>query len=148
MSNKIRRLLHINLFDKITMKEDVLDIQLKKGPMLYSSHRKKQANRDNLRYRRKSIIIVRAIWLSLPRGNQTGLKPINLAIRSHIHCINPTTIIGRLSRRKSDKVSCAIGVKNIYFLSHCLFPARMRESLTIAFRGGDRRQGGNKDKVR
>ena len=53
----------------------------------------------------------------------------------------------RLARRKSDKLPCAIGVKIINFLSHYLFLTRMRESLTNAFRGTDRKKGENKGKV-
>ena len=115
------------------MKEDILDIQLKKGPWTYS-HREKQANRGNLGHWRKGIIIVQAILLSIPLGNQTGLKPIDLVIRSYLHCINPTTTNKRLARRKSDKLPCAIGGKSIHFLNHCQFPAQMRESLTSACR--------------
>ena len=128
------------------MKEGIFDIQLKNGSRVLSSHRKKQANRGNLGHWRKSIIIVRTILLSVPLGNQMGLKPINLA-RSHLHSINRTTANMRLARRKSDKLSCAIGVKSIHFLSHCMFPARMRKSLASAFKDRDRRQGGNKGKV-
>ena len=143
--HKIMRLLHIYLLGKISMKERILDSQLKNGPRAHSNHREKQAKRGNLGHQRKCIIIVRAILLSIPFGNQIGLK--HLAIRSHLHYINPTTTNRILARRKSGKLSCAIGVKSTRFLSHCLFPTRVRESITSAFRGRDKKQGGNKGKV-
>ena len=54
----------------------------------------------------------------------------------------------RLARRKSDKLPCAIGEKIIHFLSRCLFPARMKESLTSAFRGKDRKKRWKQRQIR
>ena len=76
-----------------------------------------------------------------------GAKIFSIKFLMRLHAIYPMTTNGRLARRKSDKLPYVIGVKSIHFLSHCLFLARMRESLSSAFRGRDKRQGGNKSKV-
>ena len=39
MSNKSRRLLHIDFFFKVTTEEGILDVKLMKRPMSHSSHR-------------------------------------------------------------------------------------------------------------
>ena len=56
LSNKSRRLLHIDLFFEITMEEgildvqlmSILDVQLMKWPMPHSSHRQKETNNPSL----------------------------------------------------------------------------------------------------
>ena len=51
------------------MEKCILDVQLIQGPRSHNNHREKKANRSHLGNRRKSVIVVEAIYLSIPLGN-------------------------------------------------------------------------------
>ena len=67
MSNKSRRLLHMDFFFKVTMEEGILDVQLMK-PMPYSNHRQKETNRSQLGSRGENVAIIQTKDLSVALG--------------------------------------------------------------------------------
>ena len=104
LSNKTKWLLHINFLDKITMKEDIFNIQLIKWPRTHSNHGEKETDISNLGNRGECVTIIRTINLSISFSNQAGLKAINLAIRTNLNRVNPTTTNWKLTKWQKNKI--------------------------------------------
>ncbi|KAL3015697.1 hypothetical protein AAZX31_06G170900 [Glycine max] len=130
LSNKPRRLLHINILLKITVEEDILNIKLMKGPMTDGRHSKKQTNSGELGYRRESITVINAIYLCVALSYQASLKPINLTIGPNFNSVDPSATHSRLTRRERNELPSTIIFKSLHFINHSLSPARMIKCLT------------------
>ena len=65
LSNKPRRLLHVDLFLKVTMKKCIFNIKLMERPITHGSHSKEQTDSSDLSDWRESITIIKAIYLSI-----------------------------------------------------------------------------------
>ncbi|KAL2656120.1 hypothetical protein AAZV13_04G103300 [Glycine max] len=129
LSNKPRRLLHINLLLKITMEESILNVKLMKRPMTHGCHSKKQTNSGDFSHRRKGVTLIKAINLSITFSYQSNLKPINLTIRPNFNCIDPSTTHSLLARWKRNKFPSTIIFKGLHFINHSLLPSRMTKCL-------------------
>ena len=99
LSNKPRRLLHVNFFLKISMYKDILDIKLIRVSIIRSNKRNKQTNRCQFNYKGKSIKIINAINLSLALSYKTGLQSSNKPIRIKLYGKHQTTTNSLLSNR-------------------------------------------------
>ena len=53
------------------MEKDILDVQLIQGPRAHSGRRYEKTNRSHLGNMGESVIVIGAIYLSIPLGNQT-----------------------------------------------------------------------------
>ena len=76
-----RRLLHIDIFRKKTMKEGIADINLAQTPTTRNCQGKNQANRGWLHNRTKRVTVVNTMLLSKATSNETGLVLVDGAIR-------------------------------------------------------------------
>ena len=129
LSNKCRRLLHINILLKITMEEGILNIKLMERPMTHDSHSKKQADKSDFGYRRKSITIIKTIYLCLAFSYQASLKLINLTIGPNFNSTDPSTTHSCLAKRKGKWFPSTIILKSLDFINHGLSPSRMIKCL-------------------
>lgn len=82
MSNKLRKLLHINLLFQLSMKKNVLFISngYKNQYLIVAITRNRHIG--SLSYWRKNINIIRAIILSVALGKKKWFEMINLAINA------------------------------------------------------------------
>ena len=79
---KTRRLLHIHVLRKETMKECIVDLNLSKTPALGHIKRENQTNHSWFHDRAESVTIINAVLLSESTGNKTCLVLINGTIWS------------------------------------------------------------------
>jgi len=140
LSNKPRRLLHINILLKITVEKGILNIKMMEGPMTDSSHSKKQTNSGEFGYRRESITVINAIYLCVALSHQASLKSINLTIGPNFNSVNSSTTHSGLTRRKRNKLPSIIIFKSLHLINHSLSPARMIKCLTNSGRNSKGRQ--------
>ena len=84
-----RRLLHINLLCKISMKKGILNVKLMEVPTMSGCQRYKQSNGGQLGNQGKGIKIIHPISLGIPLSNKTGLQPSNGSIGINLHCKTP-----------------------------------------------------------
>ena len=77
LSNKLWRLLHINLLLKVAMKKDILNIKLVEIPIISSSQGNKNPNGCHLSNRREGIKIIHPRSLGIPFSNKAGFQPSN-----------------------------------------------------------------------
>lgn len=66
LSNKSKRLFHVNLLLQITMKKGIFYVKMVKRPMENGINSKEKTNSNDISHRRKSFIVVEAINLSVP----------------------------------------------------------------------------------
>ncbi|GMP94104.1 hypothetical protein CsSME_00043686 [Camellia sinensis var. sinensis] len=125
--------LHVDLLKKITIKEGILDIHLKKLPVASSSNSnsKQTANRGKLSNRGEDLLIINAIFLVETLGNKTSFVALNRAIRMSLDFVDPFAANCSLARRKINNIPSMSFVQNLKFISHSLLPKRISTSLTI-----------------
>ena len=72
-----RRLFHIDMFSKMTIKKCILDIKLTERPFV--GHNKKEDNMDScsLHNRTKSVSVVETKYLCIAFGNNVSFKTLN-----------------------------------------------------------------------
>jgi hypothetical protein len=73
LADKTRRLTHIDLLIKNTMKESILHIELTKGPSSRHNNGEDKSNSGSLNNRTECILIINAIPLVVPFSDQTSL---------------------------------------------------------------------------
>src|SRR6266540_4975431 len=89
--HKSRRNFHINFFLQITMKKNILDIQLMKRPPKIRCTRNQCPYCAHFCHWCKALIIVNPIRLTITFCNQPGLVPVHLSLRSLFHSKHPLT---------------------------------------------------------
>jgi len=138
LSKKHRRLLHVNFLLKITMKEDIFDIQLMKWPVTNCCHGKEEANSSHLGHEIETVTTIKAINLSVPFCNQSGFEPINLTIWANFNCIHSSATNNLLARWEGHGLSSVITFKSLHLCNHGLSPSRMIKCFIHIFRNNNR----------
>ena len=80
LSNIPRRLLHVHLFRKVTIKKGIGDVELMKRPCLVESYREENVNGTEASHMREGLSIVETIGLGEPPSHKTCLVASDGAI--------------------------------------------------------------------
>ena len=125
LSNKHERLLHIDFFCEIPMKEGIFDIKLVEVSAMSGCQRYKQPNRRQLGNWGESIKIIHLIGLGIPISNKASLQPSNRSIGINLHRKHPSATNSFLPSRKTYQVQSTIISQGIHLLYHSTTPTRM-----------------------
>jgi hypothetical protein len=83
------RWLHKDFFTELTIKEGVLDIQLRNGSLTNRSNCKKSPNSSHVSNRSEGLLIVTTLLLLEAVRHKTSLVALKRAIRAGLYLIHP-----------------------------------------------------------
>jgi hypothetical protein len=134
LGNRVaRRWVHVDLM-QLTVKESILHVKLRDGPLTNRGHHNKSMNSDPVSNRSKSLLIVMTVLLLKTTGNKTRLIELNSAIRASLDLIDPLARDRKCRRVARDKIPSVGTLKCSNLLSHSKLPLRISNNIAI----GDR----------
>ena len=90
-----RRWLHIDL-TQLTVKKDILDINLRDGPLTNRGHKKNSVNYGHMSNQSKCLIIILAMFLRKTTSNKTGFITLKRTIRRVLSLYIHLQVIGQI----------------------------------------------------
>ena len=75
--NITRRLFHIDMFGKMTIKKCIIDIKLTERPFVGHSKREDNTDSYSLDNRTKSVSVVKTRYLCIAFGNKASFETLN-----------------------------------------------------------------------
>jgi hypothetical protein len=121
---------HVNLLMQLTIKKDILDINLRDGPLPNRSH-DKSVNSGHMSNMSKGLIIITTVLLLKTTGNKMSLIVLKRIVRASLNLIDPLTSDQMNTWGIGHKIPCASLLKSRNLLSYCVLPFRMKNSITI-----------------
>jgi hypothetical protein len=129
---------HVNILMQLTIKKDILHIQLRdgpslnrRGPSLNRSHGRQSVNSGHMSNMSKSLIIISIMFLLKTTSNKMSLISLKRTIRASLNLIYPLTSNRMNTWGTWHKIPCASPLNGSNLLSHCVMPFRMKNSIVI-----------------
>ena len=122
------RLFHIDLFNKMTIEECILDIKLAKRPVVGHSKRKDNMNSGSLDNRATSVSVVKTKYLCIAFGNKAGFETLDRSIRQILGSKHPFGTHSVGVGRTRDQNPNTIILQGLNFFIHGSEPSRILSS--------------------
>jgi hypothetical protein len=132
LRNRIPRWwMHVNILMQLTIKQDILGIKLRDGPLSNRSHDKKSVNSGHMSNKSKSLIIIMIVLLLKATSNKTSPIALKKTIRASLNVIDPLTSDRTNTWGTGHKIPRVGLLKSSNLLSHHVMPFWMKSSIVI-----------------
>jgi hypothetical protein len=123
--------MHVNILMQLTIKQDILGIKLRDGPLPNRSHDKKSVNSGHMSNKSKSLIIIMTVLLLKATSNKTSPIALKKTIRASLNVIDPLTSDQTNTWETGHKIPRVGQLKSSNLLSHHVMPFWMKSSIVI-----------------